>query len=162
MKNLILLLTIALGVCLGTTTAFAADVDATIPVPSAPPTYFSGGTNKVAALATNSFFTIDVSEATDLLMFINFGYQATPGAGDVNRLDLRVFRGIDGSTFESNAWQTISFAAGSTTVAGSTCTNIAVAGIRSLRGQFVNVSTNANATNLLFKAIGKVPAFRSR
>ncbi len=163
MKRIFALILLAVMVL---TVAHAADPNATMPLPGAPITVggYSGSTsNKVAALTTNAYFTITASEQTDLALFINVKYLNAVGAGDVNRLDLQLFRGIDGTTFESNAWQTISFAANATTTtASSTVTNIAVAGIPTLRGRFINVSTNSHVTNLLFQVRAKTPAFKSR
>lgn len=158
MKKILSILTLALAAA----AVHAADVDATITLPNAAGTIRSGGTNKVTALTTNSYFTIGVPENEKVSIFVDFAYLNAPGAGDVNGLDLQLFRGIDSTTFESNIWQTIRFQAGASTAKGSTCTNITVDGIPYLRGRFANVSTNSHATNLLVKVKAKTPAYKSR
>ena len=162
MKNI---LTIAL--CLFAAVTFAADPDATMPVPNSPITVasYSGTTTnaRILSVSTNSYFTIGVSEQTELAMFMNFKYLNAVGAGDVNRIDLQLYRGVDASKFESNVWQTLTFVANATTTtANASMTNITVAGIPYLRGRFVNVSTNAHATNVLFQVRGKTSAVKVR
>lgn len=132
---------------------FAVSVSAqTVALPGSAQTIIGGGTNKAAALTTNAFYEINCENAEKISLGINFSYLNAPGAGDVNRLDMRVFRGIGNGFWDSNAWQTISFAAGSSTAAAATVTNLTVDGIHSLRVQFVNVSTNSHATNLTLVA----------
>ena len=159
MKNIL-----TLALCLFAAVAFAADPDATMPIPNTPITVgsYSGTTAKIVAVSTNSYFTVGVSEQTELAMFINFKYLNAPGAGDVNRIDLQLYRGIDATKFETNVWQTLTFVAGSTTAANSSMTNITVAGIPYLRGRFINVSTNSHATNVLFQVRGKTGAVKIR
>ncbi len=160
-KN-ILNLTAAMAVtALAILPAAAADVDATLPVPGSTTTIISGGTNKAVALSTNSYFYISNPDATDLAFFIDFKYLNAVGSGDVNRLVMEVFRGIDGSTFESNVWQTISFAAATTTTtARSTVTNLSLAAIPNIRCRFLNLSTNSHATNITVKVKPKIPRAR--
>ena len=160
MKNII-----ALFLCLIGLSVMAADPNATLPTPGSAVTVggYSGGTNKAVAVSTNGYFTIGVAENTELFLFANFKYLNAVGAGDVNRLDLQLYRGIDGNTFESNVWQTLVFTANATTTtANSFGTNVTVAGIPYLRGRFINVSTNSHATNLLLQARGKINAVKIR
>lgn len=121
----------------------------TVPIPGNYSTIIGGGTNKAVAVSTNAYFEINCESATDLAVAINFSYLNAVGAGDVNRLDLELFRGIGGGIFESNVWQTLGFsAAATTTTPRCTVTNWSVAGIPALRCRWLNVSTNAHATNI--------------
>lgn len=162
MKNIFSILTVTLAMAIAPC-ALAADTDATMPLPSDPVTVVPGGTNKAAALSTNAFFSFGVPDSTDAALWVEYKYLNAVGAGDHNGIDLELFRGIDASTFESNVWQTIRFAAGTTTTTSrSTCTNLSLAGIPYVRGRFLNLSTNAHATNITVKVKPKIPAFRSR
>lgn len=144
------LFTISVAVIAIVASMFAPTAQAqTVAIPGQYVSVFGGGTNKAMALTTNAFFEIQSEAATDVAFFINFKYLNAVGAGDVNRIDMEVFRGIGGGIYESNVWQTISFAANTTTTtAASTCTNLVFAGIPAVRCRFLNLSTNSHATNL--------------
>lgn len=135
----------------------------TLPIPGQYSTIIGGGTNKAMALTTNAYFEVSSEGATDVAFFIDFKYLNAVGAGDVNRLDMEVFRGIGGGIYESNVWQTISFAAASTTTtARSTVTNLSLAGIPAIRCRFLNLSTNSHATNITVLVRPKVETVNAK
>jgi hypothetical protein len=112
----------------------------------------NAGTNKVVALSTNGFYSIDVPKAEQVVLFADVKYLNAVGAGDVNGLRVDIFRGVSSGIYESNVWATWTIQANATTTtANSQMTNFNVAATPYLRFRIANVSTNAHATNVLFR-----------
>ena len=113
-------------------------------------TAYTGGTNKAVALSTNTLFNIDVPKSENVTFYCAYKYLNAPGAGDVNQIRLDLYRGIDSGVYETNIWQSLTIPGNSTT---STAwqTNLALGAVGYLRASIVNVSTNAHATNVVFK-----------
>jgi hypothetical protein len=124
----------------------------TVSVPGQPAQVFSG---KVAALSTSSWYTVSCESETEVALLLNYNYLNAPGAGDVNGIRLDFQRGIGTDQFETNVWTAPVIAAGSSTAAAATFTNVTVAGISQLRVRFANVSTNSHATNFTLHARAK-------
>jgi hypothetical protein len=123
-----------------------------VPVPGDAVTLIGGGTNKVLSVSTSQWYKISSSAFTDVALFADVKYLNAVGSGDVNALRVDIQRGVDANTFESNIWQSITFAANATTTtANSTCTNLSLSAIPYVRIRFANVSTNAHVTNLIVK-----------
>lgn len=144
--------------------AQAADTIATIPTtPFAPVTVVGGGTNKVVAFSTSTWYNVSIPYSTDIGFFIDFKYLNAVGAGDVNGLRVEWQEGIDTSTYASNIWRSAVFQANATTTtANSSCTNYTFNAIPSARFRFVNISTNAHATNVTVKIYPKQSGVRTR
>jgi len=112
-------------------------------------TSYTAGTNRVLVLSTNAFFTIDTPRtAENVLISVDYKFHAAPAGGDVTGIRLDLFRGIDSGRYESNIWQSITIPGNSTTPI-STNFSLAIGAAGYLRGRFVNLSTNAIATNVL-------------
>lgn len=112
-------------------------------------TSYRAGTNKVMALTTNAFFSIDVPRTAETVAIsVDYKFLNAPGAGDATSLRLDLFRGIDSGRYESNIWQSITIPGNSTT-AISTNFSLTVGAIGYLRGRLCNLGTNAHGTNVL-------------
>jgi hypothetical protein len=154
-----------LSLCLAVSplAAIAADVDATMPIPGAATTVLAGGTNKVVAFSTNGPFYFQVSEQTDVSLYVNFKYLNAVGSGDVNGLRLDLYGGISATEYSEDVFLQRNFVANTTTTtAKTTITNQPVASITHFKAYLVNISTNAHATNVTIKVKPKTVAVRAR
>jgi hypothetical protein len=160
MKQFLLSVALAFGISVG---ALAADTEATMPLPGTATTVLGGGTNKVVAFSTNGPFYFQVSEQTDFTLDVNFKYLNAVGSGDVNGLRLDLYGGISATEFSEDVFLQRNFLANATTTtAKTTITNQPVASISHFKGYFVNISTNAHATNVTLKIKTKPIAVRAR
>lgn len=140
----------AVGLTVATLTAIVPQSEAQgLRYSGANTTSYSAGTNKVMALTTNAFFTIDVPRTAETVAIsVDYKFLNAPGAGDATSLRLDLFRGIDSGRYESNIWQSITIPGNSTT-AISTNFSLTVGAIGYLRGRLCNLGTNAHGTNVL-------------
>lgn len=113
-------------------------------------TLLNGGTNKLTAVTTNSYLSLDLPKSEKVCLIVNASHLNASGAGDVDAYNLQIFRGFEGRVYETNAWQTIVFPTGSSTAANCVVTNISVDSVPYLRCRFTNLSTNSHVTNLFF------------
>ena len=112
-------------------------------------TTYTAGTNRVLAVSTNAFFSIDAPRTAEAIsLSVDYKFHAAPGAGDTTFIYLDLFRGIDSGRYESNTWQRIQLNGNSTTPV-STNFSLTIGAVGYLRGRFVNLSTNALATDVL-------------
>ena len=154
---------LSLCLALAPLAAFSADADATMSVPGTPGTVLGGGTNKVVAFSTNGPIYFNVTDQTDVTLYVNVKYLNAVGSGDVNGLRLDLYGGISATEFSEDLFLQRNFVANTTTTTAKlTITNQPVASITHFKAYFVNISTNAHVTNLIFKVKQKPVTVRAR
>ena len=87
----------AVGLTVATLTAIVPQAGAQgLRYSGAQTTSYTGGTNKVMALTTNAFFSIDVPRTAETVAIsVDYKFLNAPGSGDATSLRLDLFRGID-------------------------------------------------------------------
>lgn len=118
-------------------------------------TDYNGGTNVLAvsaaaAGASGRYITVDIPRAgAEATFWCAYKFHAAPTGGDVNSINVQFFRGIDSGKYETNSFLTWNVAGNSTTPTSSILTTN-VAGIPYMRARFLQYSTNAIPTNVVF------------